>query len=345
MRRTRIVIRKAGGLDALEAVRDEAPAPSAGEVAVAVEAAGINYADCVVRRGLYRSARDYVGWPITPGFEVAGRVAAVGPGVQSRAVGEPVIAVTRFGGYASHLVAPEHQVFARPRGLSAPEAAALPTVFLTAWYALVELARPRPGQRVLIHSAAGGVGSAAVQVARILGAEVTGVVGASHKVEPCEALGAEHVIDKSGDDLWARAEAIAPGGFDVILDANGVSTLGASYAHLRRPGKLVVYGFASMLPRDGQPINWLRLGLDYLRTPRFNPLTLTNDCVSILAFNLSYLFDERELLAEGMQRILTWTEEGRIRPPQVTTFPLAEAGRAQGELESGRTVGKLVLVP
>jgi NADPH:quinone reductase-like Zn-dependent oxidoreductase len=216
---------------------------------------------------------------------------------------------------------------------------------MTAWYALFELAHPRRGAKVLVHSAAGGVGSALVQMLKRVGADVTGVVGRTAKVEVVKALGADHVIDKSTSELWSEAERIAPKGFDLILDANGVSTLGQSFRHLSRPGKLVIYGFASMLPKTGGKPSWPKLALDYVRTPRFNPLDLTNESKSLLAFNLSYLFERTELLAEAIADIVAWLEKGEIAPPQVTTYPLAEVARAHADIESGKTTGKLVLVP
>jgi len=155
------------------------------------------------------------------------------------------------------------------------QAAGFPTVFLTAYYALFELAHPRPGQTLLVHSAAGGVGSALLQLGRIVGCRTVGVVGSSHKVETARALGAEVVIDKSREDLWRAAEKAAPRGYDVVLDANGVATLRENYRHLAKPGKLVIYGFHSMLPRQGRRPNWVKLASDFLRTPWFDPLKLS----------------------------------------------------------------------
>ena len=298
----KVVVHKAGGHDRLTLEESETPAPGPGQVLIEVRAAGVNFADTVVRMGLYASARELVGWPITPGFEVAGVIRSVGDGVTDRAAGDEVFAVTLFNGYASALVVDRRYVFPKPASLSFEQAAAIPTVFLTAWYALHELAHPRPGHKVLVHSAAGGVGGALVQLALLAGCEVTGVVGGSHKVAAVRALGAQHVIDKSTHSLWREAERLAPDGFDLILDANGVSTLKQSYAHLRRAGKLVVYGFHSMMPRSGGRPNWPKLAADYLRTPRFNPLTMTNDSKSVLAFNLSYLFDRYEILELAMSR-------------------------------------------
>lgn len=342
---TRVVIHGAGGYDKLKLEHAPVEAPRETQVRVDVRAIGINYADTIVRMGLYSSARHYVGWPITPGFEVSGVVGAVGSEVRDLAVGDPVIAVTRFGGYSSHVVVDRAQVWAKPAALSFEQAAALPAVYMTAWFALYELAHPRRGAKILVHSAAGGVGGALIQLAKLRGAEVVGVVGAASKVASARALGADHVIDKSTQPLWREARRLAPDGYDVILDANGVSTLGASYAHLRRAGKLVVYGFHSMLPKIGGTPSWPKLALDWLRTPRFSPLDMTEASKSVLAFNLSYLFDRADFMQEGMRDLLGWLADGSVVPPPVTTYPLADVARAHAAIESGKTIGKLVLVP
>jgi NADPH:quinone reductase-like Zn-dependent oxidoreductase len=341
----KIVIHKAGGHDRLRVEQVPAAPVASGQVRIQVAAAGVNFADTIVRMGLYASAKEYVGWPITPGFEVAGVVTEVGAGVSRCAVGDQVFAVTLFGGYSAEVVVDERHVFQRPAHLEVAQAAALPAIAMTAWYALFELAHPRRGQSVLVHSAAGGVGSALVQMARIAGCRVVGVVGSSHKVDAVRALGADEVIDKSTTPLWEAAQRLAPAGYDVILDANGVSTLKDSYKHLARPGKLVVYGFHSMMPRAGGRPNWPKMALDYVRTPRFNPLDMTNASASVLAFNLSYLFPRHDILHAGMTEIMGWLADGRMTAPKVTTYPLDKVAQAHADLESGKTIGKLVLLP
>jgi NADPH:quinone reductase-like Zn-dependent oxidoreductase len=339
----KVVIHGPGGHDRLRLEDHAEPEPGPGEVRIAVRHIGVNYADCVIRMGLYASAKQLVGWPITPGFEVAGTVDALGQGVSDLRVGDAVLALTLFGGYASSLVVPRAQVFAIPAGLDGAQAAGIPTVFLTAWFALHELAHVRAGEQVLVHSAAGGVGSAAVQLAARAGARVTAVVGAPHKRALPAELGAHRVIDKSREDLWAAVERAAPDGCDVVLDANGVATLADSYAHLAPLGRLVVYGFHSMMPRVGGRPNYLKLARDWLRTPRFNPLKLTTDNKSVLAFNLSFVSRRTDLLIPAMQHILRGFAEGRLRAPPVTRYALADAARAHADLESAQTVGKLVL--
>jgi NADPH:quinone reductase-like Zn-dependent oxidoreductase len=326
----KVLIERAGGYDRLRVVTEPDPSPrGADEVLVRVKAIGVNYADCMVRIGLYESAKKYVGWPITPGFEVSGTLPS----------GEPVMAVTRFGGYATHLVVPRHQVFPIPDGFTMEQAAAFPVVNITAYYALFELCRLRPGMNVLVHSAAGGVGSALVALAKSAGCKVTGVVRGAHKVAHVHA---DLVIDKGAVDLWSEASRAAPDGYDVVLDANGAETLRRSWRHLAPTGRLVIYGFHTMMTPN-KP-NWPKLAFDWLRTPRFDPLEMTNENKSVMAFNLSYLFERKEILTEAMRTLTDLVREKKIGAPEVTTFALDRVADAHRAIESGKTVGKLVLL-
>jgi len=341
----KVVIARAGGYEELRFETSSDPAPGPGEVLVRTAAIGVNFADCIVRMGLYASAKEYVGWPITPGFELSGVVAGVGAGVSRFAEGDLVFGVTRFGGYATHVVLPEHQLYKKPENLSHAQAASLPAVFLTAYYALFELAAARAGDDILVHSAAGGVGSLLLQLAHISKIRAVGVVGRSEKVQTATDMGAAHVIDKSREDLWARAKEFAPHGYAAIFDANGVETLKESYEHLGRPGRLVIYGFHTMMQKGRGKPNWPKLALDWLRTPRFNPLDLTNRNASIMAFNLSYMFENHALLARSVDQLLAWVASGDLVAPPITTFPFERVADAHRAIESGNTVGKLVLEP
>lgn len=316
---------------------EEAPdlvARDADEVVVDVEAAGINYADVIIRWGLYKSAKEFVGWPITPGFEFSGTV---------KGTNEKVLGVTLFNAYASQVKVPRAQLYSLPQGMSFEEAAAFPSVFMTAYHALLQNVVTRPGMTALIHSAAGGVGSSLVQLCRIKGIKTIGVVGSSHKVEAVKALGCDFVIDKSKEDLWKKVKDFAPHGVDLAFDANGVETFKQSYEHLASCGKLIVYGAHSMFPKAGGKVNWAKLLVDYFKTPRFNPLDLTSDNKGVIGFNLSFLFHRKDLLAEAFQDLFDWYEQGLIRIPKITTYPIEEVGKAHQELESGKTIGKLVL--
>lgn len=339
----KVVIEKAGSYDRLKIIECPDPKPKKGEILIETRACGVNFADCLVRMGVYKSAKDFVGWPITPGFEVSGVVTALGEGVTKFNVGQRVVAVTLFGGYTTHLLVPENQAFSLPDRLDYLQAAAIPTVFLTAYFALFELAHPRKNNVLLVHSAAGGVGSTLIQLGKLAGCSVIGIVGAPHKVDHVKKLGADAVIDKSTQNLWGEAERLSPDGYDVILDANGAETLQQDYNHLSAGGKLVVYGFHTMFSKGRGTPNWFKLLWDYFRTPKFNPINMTSDNHSVLAFNLSYMFKKKDILDEDMKSILQWVEGGKVLPPVVKSYPLENVAEAHRDLESGQTIGKLVL--
>lgn len=340
----KVVIHSAGGYDKLKIETFPDPRPGKGEVLIETKAIGVNFADCCVRMGVYQSAKEFVGWPITPGFEISGVVKEVGEGVTRFVKGQNVIALTLFGAYSTHVVASEDAVFPLPDALTFEQGAAIPVIFLTAHYALFELAHPKPDQKILVHSAAGGVGSALVQLGRVAKCQVAGVVGSSHKVDYLKLVGAHCIIDKSKEDLWKKAKEFAPKGYNVILDANGVETLKDDYDHLAPGGKLVVYGFHTMFSKGKGTPNWFKMAWDYWRTPKFSPFYMTNENKSIMAFNLSYMFEEKSVLQESMYQILEWLRAGVLQPPAVKTYAFEKVGEAQFALESGNTVGKVVLV-
>ncbi len=340
----KVMIAKPGSYDKLSisSARDLMPSP--GQVVVEVSAAGVNYADCIVRMGLYKSARKINGYPITPGFEFAGRIAQSSPDVASFAAGEEVFGVTLFNAYATQVAVPISQVFRRPPELSSLQAATFPTAFITAWYAAARLAHLEQGNSVLVHSAAGGVGGALVQVCKAIGCRVVGVIGSSAKLKVAEEVGCDVVIDKTRGHLWQQASAQAPSGYDAVFDANGVSTLRGSYNHLAPMGRLVTYGFHAMLPRQGGRPNRLRLLWDYVRTPRYNPIRMAEANKSVMGFNLSFLFDEKQVLQQAMSELLGWLKQGKIRALPVRTFRFSDVASAHREIESGLTTGKLALV-
>lgn len=339
----KIIIHKPGDYKQLRIEECADPSINENEVLIKVAYAGVNYADVCVRWGIYQSAKDFVGWPITPGFEVSGIVIKTGSAVTKFKTGDLVFGVTRFGGYATQIALPEKMVFKLPVNLTLEQAAGFPAVYLTAYHALFQNIIIRKGAKVLIHSCAGGVGSALLKLCRISGFETVGVVGSSHKVEFAKQMNADFVIDKSTQDLWSEARRLVPEGYDVVLDANGAETLKQSFEHLASSGKLICYGFHTMLPKKGGRLNWPKLIWTYLKTPRFNPLTMTNQNKSLITFNLSYLFDKEDMFLEAISHMTQLIEEGKLSGPSVTLFDFDEVGKAHKALESGQTTGKIVL--
>lgn len=337
----RIVISKPGGYEALQLVEEAEPRPGPGQLKVAVRAIGINYADVIVRLGHYAAAKGQ--YPITPGFEFAGIVAETGPDVDGFKTGDRVFGVTRFGAYASSLIVEPKQIWPCPQGWSFEDCAGFPGVFLTAYHALFRTAKVESGETLLVHSAAGGVGTALLQLGKIAGCRSIGVVGSAHKVDVCKRLGADLVIDRSSQDIWKEGRKFAPNGFDAIFDANGVTTLKPGFENLAHGGRLVVYGFAEIMPRGKSKPNILQLAWNYLRVPKFSPLDMTTTNRAVMGFNVVFLYHKFELATEGMNRMLKWIEDGRIRKVPVTSFPLEKVADAHKAIESGTTVGKLVL--
>jgi NADPH:quinone reductase-like Zn-dependent oxidoreductase len=339
----KVVIHKAGGYEQLNLETRPVPKPGGRQVLIRTQAVGVNYADICVRWGVYESARRFVGWPITPGFEYAGQVEEVGRDVEHLKSGDAVFGVTLFNGYSTHVCAPADLVWPKPPALGFEAAAGFLAAHLTAYHGLLQNVVIRPGMRALVHSAAGGVGSALVQLCKLHGLQVIGVVGASHKVAYVRRLGADAVIDKSTHALWAEAERLCPDGYDLVFDANGPETLAQSYAHLRPMGKLLVYGFHTLLPKQGGRIDYLKAALGLLKLPRFNPLRMTTENRGVVAFNLSFLFGRTDLLQTAVSDLTAWVEAGSIRAPQVRSYALADVAQAHRALESGETTGKLVL--
>ena len=213
-----IWITKAGPPEILEVKEAPDPEPKAGEVRIRTEATGVNFADIMGRLGIYP---DLPPMPVVPGYEVSGRIDAVGAGADSNWAGRDVVAVTRFGGYADVVCVPANQIFARPANMSALEGAAFPVNYFTAWQLVVVMGGLKAGETVLVHSAGGGVGIAATQIAKHIGARVIGTASAGKHAE-LRALGVDDLIDYRTEDFEARTREITNGrGVELILDAVG----------------------------------------------------------------------------------------------------------------------------
>ena len=315
----------------------------------------VNYADCAIRWGLYESANRFVGWPIVPGFDVAGIIEHVDESNNDGfKKGDKVFGVTLFGSYSNRILIPKIQLRKIPNDLSFSQAASLPTVSLTALYAL-SLAGYFPitnmkysNNSILIHSAAGGVGSMLVQISKLLGlSPIVGVVGRASKVQEANKLGCDFVIDKSKEDLWTRAMELAPPeGYKTIMDANGVATLQESYDNLAPTGRLVVFGFHSNLPVGKDmlsPLEWIRMAKKMNAMPKFDAMDLVVDNKAVLGFNLSFFAEEAKLVSTLFDQICSWLDRGELKCPRVVTMAMSEIGEAHTLIQSGKSIGKIVI--
>ncbi len=335
-----------GGPEVLELREAPDPVPGSGEVCVRIEAAGINFADLLARQGLYPDAPPL---PVVVGYEVGGTVNRVGPGVEGFAPGDPVLALTRFGGYSSMVCVPAVQVYHRPASMSAEEGAAVPVNYLTAFQAMVlmgGLRRPeeRGGarQRVLVHGASGGVGSAAADLGRLYDAELFGTSSPA-KHDYVRARGYDHAIDYRTGDWVAEVRDRTDGrGVHLVLDPIGGDHWRKSFACLAPSGRVVLYGFSAMAGSG-------RLGalLEVLRVPwlHFNPLRLISANQGVLGVNLGHLWHVGDEVRRWGEQLLRYYEQGHLRPHVDRTFPLAEAAAAHRYIEERRNTGKVLLTP
>jgi NADPH:quinone reductase-like Zn-dependent oxidoreductase len=334
-----LVLTKHGPPDQALAVQDRPDPPvGTGQIRIRVHAAGLNFADVMARAGLYPDAPKP---PTVMGYEVAGEVESVGPGADGFAPGQRVVAGTRFNGFAELAVADTANVLPLPDGLSFEEAAAVPVVYATAYAAVALLASVRPGETVLIHAAAGGVGIAATQLAADRGARVIGTASAG-KHDACRAQGAAELIDYRTQDVEAEVKRITNGaGVDVVLDALG--DFRTSYKLLAPGGRLVMYGASQLLTGDRRNI------LKALRTvatmPRFNALKLMNDTKSVMGLNLLHWWDARGSLEELMGPLRELLDRGVIKPVVADSFTFDRAADAHRYIQERRNVGKVVLTP
>jgi NADPH:quinone reductase-like Zn-dependent oxidoreductase len=333
-----MVITRHGGPEVLQLRESSDPEPGPGEVRIRVRASGVNFADILARVGLYPDAPRP---PCVVGYEVCGYVDAVGSGVTTRREGDRVMALTRFGGYSDTVVVPEPFTFVPPSRLSDVEAAGVLVTYLTAGVALYRMAALEAGDVVLVHGAAGGVGTAAIQLARLKDARVIGTAS-SAKHEAVLRLGADHCIDSRGGDIAARVKALTHGrGVDVILEPRGGASARESYALLAPLGRLVVFGVSDAVPGTRRSL-WRAAKL-LLQMPAFRPLSLMNGNRGVFGLNLGRLWTEAEKLQPIASLLIREFDSGRLQPIIARTFPLGEAAAAHRFLHDRGNIGKVIL--
>jgi len=329
-----VVITKHGGPGVLRVEERPDPPLGPGQVRIGVAAAGINFADVMARMGLYQDA------PKTPcvvGYEVAGTVLELGQGVDGFEHGQRVLAGTQFGGYASQVVVPVADVVPLPEALTFEQGAAIPVNYGTAWAALLGYGSLRPGERVLVHSAGGGVGIAATQIAKRAGAVVFGTASPS-KHERILELGVDRALDYTKPG-WERGI----GQFDVILDAVGGKSFRTSYSLLRPGGRLVAFGASAVVAGERKSIPTALKAV--VRMPRFNLIRQMSESKAVIGLNMLTLWKDRGSLAPWIEPLTALLEDGTVKPVVGGEFGFEEAGAAQTTIVERRNLGKVVLRP
>jgi NADPH:quinone reductase-like Zn-dependent oxidoreductase len=315
------------------------PSLAPGRVLVRVRAAGINFADLMARQGLYPDAPDL---PSVLGYEVAGDVEAVGEGVEDIKAGDRVMAACRFGGYAEIVSARDRDVIPLPDDWSYEEGAALPIVYGTAYAGLVSFGGLRAGERVLIQAAAGGVGIAATQIAKLLGAEIYGTASPS-KHDAIRGFGVDQPIDYRNKDFAEESRRLSgvEQPFDLIVDGIGGKSWKDGYGLLRPGGRLVMIGASSFV--TGEKRNLAKAAANLARMPRFNPIKMSSESKSVIGLNMLRLWDARGSMEEFSEPLVQWIDQGVLRPVVSQSFPLERVADAHRFMGERKNVGKVVL--
>ena len=333
-----IILRKSGGPEILKPMEVEEPTPGRGEVRVKTRFVGINYADILSRKGLY-------GWavkrPYILGMEGSGVIEMVGEGVDPACIGQKVMVGVKYGTYAEKIAVPEGRAIPLMGQFSMEESAAFLVNYMTAWVALFSLAKLQPGDKVLITAAAGGVGTAAVQLAAKLGCEVYGMAGNREKIELIKSLGAADGFNYHEAECFEKLRE-ATGGMDVVLEMVGGDIFRRSFDLLNPFGRMIVAGFASLVDlKKWNPISWLRIWKDI---PRVKLSGMARKSVAVMATHIGYLLDEEpELLMRIYEALKSFVTEHDIHPVISRVFPFEEAGAAHKFIESRKSTGKVLL--
>jgi NADPH:quinone reductase-like Zn-dependent oxidoreductase len=306
-----------------------------------ITAVGVNFADLMMRAGIYDTIPK---GPVSPGFEVAGEVRETGTDVDRWRPGDRCVALMRYGGYAHDVILPASDVFEYPASLSPAVAASVPVAFLTAWVCLFDAAKAEENESVLVLTAAGGVGTAAVQLAVQRGLRVVGTAGTDRKRRfVTEELGAEACFDAYGPWEHGVRELLGHRGLDIALDARGGLATRSCRRLLGPLGRLVFFGFASAVP--GQRLNWLQAAKAWMQTRPFHPLSLIQPNLGVFGVHLLHLGRKERVLRRAMPEIYRLMETGEIKPTLDRTFPLTRDGAvaAHRYIHERKNIGKVVL--
>ncbi len=334
----KIVIPRSGGPEVLRI--EEAPdlAPGPGELLIRARASGVNFADILARQGIYPDCPPY---PCVVGYEVAGVVEAAGSGVDASWKGRSVMALTNFGGYADLAKVDLGHVWEKPAALSFEQAAAIPLNYITAWGLLAAMGGLARGDTVLIHNAGSGVGLAAIDVAKHLGASVIGTAS-SRKHEFLRSRGVDHTVDYTRDDWQAQVMQRTNGrGVELAIDPIGGGNWKKTYAVLRKTGRMGMFGISSASGRGiGAKLGLLKV---FASAPFFHPAKLIPGNRGVYGINIHNMYEETGKLTAWMTEILKGVAAGWARPHVDKAFPAARVGEAHAHVENRGNIGKVIL--
>ena len=324
-------------METIEIVECEDPVPKEGQVAVRVQLSGINFADLMMRQGLYGSNPKF---PFTPGYEVAGVIDGVGTGVDGLDLGDRVLAMTGFGGYSEKVVVSANRIVPLPESVSFEQAAAMPVTYATAYHMLVYLGNLSKGDTVLVHHAAGGVGTAVAQICRAFGASLVIGTASSRKKEFVESLGMTFV-DSGKDDFVSICKTMTDGkGVHHALDPVGGSHLMRSYKSLRRTGKLYCFGASSAV--KGHRRSLLTAGKMKFSTPRFDPIKMMGSNKAVFGVHMG-LIDEEAVFKGHLEALSKMLQNGEIEPIVDSIWRFERVSEAQKHMHDRKNRGKILL--
>lgn len=331
-----IILKKAGGPEVLKIAEVDAPKPGIGEVLINIKTIGINYAEILSRKGQYSWAPPK---PYIPGMEAYGWVTEIGEGVKNIKVGDKVITGGQYGRYAEYITAPEHLVFPAFENFSEEENAAFLVNFMTAWVALFKLGKLNKNENVLIQAAAGGVGTAAVQLAHAVGAIIYGTASEDEKLELIKKMGADHPINYRTQDFLTyindQNERI-----DVVLEVVGGEVFRKSLKILKPFGRMVVAGYASIPFQKWNPFSWWKT---WKEAPKVNLMKMAKASTCIAATHIGYLTENQEIATSEWKDLQEFVLINGLKPHVGHIFSFEDIQKAHELMESRRSMGKIVL--
>lgn len=334
-----VFITRHGAPEVLQVRESDDPVAGEGQVRIRVKAAGINFADLMARMGLYPEAPKP---PCVIGYEVSGEIDQLGEGVVGFSLGERVFGMPRFGGYTDCIVLPATNVLKMPAKMTFEQAAALPVVSLTAHHMMLGNGNLRRNSKVLIHSAAGGVGLAAIQIAKTRDCEIIGIASAN-KHEFLRSLGVQHCVDAAGELVPQVRAIVGDAGVDLVLDPVGGRSWADGFSLLAPAGRLVCFGFSAAV--GGEKRSIFRALMAFLRVPKWSPMQLMESNRTVSGTNMLALMDQLDLLIPQFEELIAMFDSGQLDPRVDKAFPFAEAAAAHQYLHDRKAKGKVLLVP